>query len=186
MQNDLRFTIQYELTRDLVQQAGADLLEFHLAHLKKKHPEWGTTRPLLILGLAALQLVLAVGLMIWVSDGMDTITISLLLLAGIALVVLLFKASFYALPFLGQWLMRWQSGRYLRSLENPRIIWRLYEDRLETESAVTQRRIPWSNITSMTLFGQSMILGLKKQELVMPASVLNKEVMMFLQEHIAS
>ncbi|MBL8823968.1 MAG: hypothetical protein JNJ77_15380 [Planctomycetia bacterium] len=188
MQNTTpRFSIQYELTEEIVRQEGVDLMEFRLSRLKQKYPEWGTAKPLLLLGLAAVQLVVAMGLLIWISDGKDIIMTTLLVLGGIALVVLLYKASFYAMPFLGRWLMRWQSDRYLRSQEHRRIEWRLYDDRLETDSAAIQRNIPWSDIMGTAQVGQSIVLSLKsRQELVMPRSVLSKDAQTFLQQHTIS
>jgi len=188
MQNTTpRFSIQYELTEETVRQAGVDLLEFRLSGLKKKHPEWGTAKPLLILGFAAVQLVVAMGLLIWIGDGLDVITITLLVLGGIALVVLLYKTSFYAMPFVGQGLMRWQSDRYLRSLDHRRIEWRLYDDRLETDSAAIQRNVPWSDIAGTAQVGQSIILSLKSgQELVMPRSVFTQDAQTFLQHRLVS
>ena len=101
--------------------------------------------------------------------------------------ILLWKAVFYSLPSLGRWYVCWQAVRHARGLAHRRIQWLLYEDRLETESAATQRRIAWSEVAQMTLYGQSVVLTLRSGvELVIPASVLSADARSIIAQRIAA
>lgn len=178
------FTLQYDLTEDIARQAAVDLWEFRLLRLKTKHPEWGTIRPLVLLFAAAAQIVIAMGALVWLGDW-NAVTQILMVAGCIVIGIILWKASFYALPFLGRWLACSQSLRQMRKLDHLRIQWRLYEDRLETESAATQRKITWAEVKQMSLVGQSVLLSLNQgMELIMPSSVLTERAREFIEERI--
>jgi hypothetical protein len=101
--------------------------------------------------------------------------------------ILLWKAVLYSLPSLGRWLVCWNAVRHARRLSHRRICWLFYEDRLETESASTRRKIAWSEVSQMTPCGQSIALILRSGvDLVVPASALSGEAQSIIAQRIAS
>lgn len=183
----LRFTIRYELTAERAHQACLDLWEYRMAQWNKTYPEWGHAKPLWLLGLAAIQVVIAMGALVWMNETLDTTDWVLLGAGGIVLLLILFKASFYVLPFLARWLMGRQSRRLLRELGHHQIEWKLFDDRLETSSAATQRSIPWSRLKSCSQSGQSFVLKMDDGlELLMPTSELSPDAASFLESRLSS
>ena len=180
-------TVEYELTDEIACQAALDSLDRHMLLHRDRLAEWGKISPVIILLGAALQILIGIAAVIYFG-GWHLMVAKVLIAVGLLVVViLLWKAAFYGIPPLARWYMCAQTRRHTRSLTHRRICWRLYEDRLETESASMHRRMAWTEIARMTPCGQSIVLSLTSRvELFIPASVLTPKVQSLITERISA
>jgi hypothetical protein len=178
--------VEYELTDDIACRSAVDLFEYRIPKDTVRFPAFGTVGPVVVLVGAAAQILIAIAALLFFG-GWHWIVAKGLVVIGVMVVgILLWKAAFYSLPSLGRWYVCRQAIRHARRLAHRRIRWLLYEDRLETASASTQRKITWSEVSQMTTCGQSAILILRSGvELVIPAAVLSAEAESVIERRIA-
>src|SRR5262245_6752093 len=170
-------TAQYELTDDIACQSAVDLLDHRLPQRSDRLPALGGISPIVVLFGAAVQILIAIAAVIFFGAWHWIVSKILVVIGMVIMGILLWKAALYSLPSLARWYVRRRAVRQARGLAHRRIQWLLYEDRLETESAATQRRIAWSEVAQMTPCGRSLVLILRSGvELVIPASALSAEV----------
>jgi hypothetical protein len=180
-------TVEYELSDDVARQLALDLVVLRLvAPPSSRVPALRGLSPVVVLLGAALQIVVAMAVLLLIG-GWDWIVTKLLALASVVVIaILLWKAAFYGLPSFARWYACRRAVRHAQGLAHRRIRWRLYEDRLETESASALRRTAWSEVVEMTTAGQSVALRLHAGvELLIPASVLPAETQSIIAARIA-
>ena len=170
--------IEYDLTDELACQAAIDVVEHRLDSGRVAVPGWpGRTRPGVILLAAALQIIIAIGALLFFG-GWDWLVSKVLVVAGGMVAAILFwRAALYGLPSFARALASRRALRAARKMSHRRIRWLLYEDHLETNSASRHRRAAWTEVVQMKRCGQSMVLRLTSGlELVIPVAVLSPEV----------
>lgn len=179
-------SVEYELTDAVARQLALDLVMLRMTAPRVRFPALGELRPVVVLLGAALQLVVAMAVLLFFG-GWQWIVGKFLIVAGVAVtVILLWKAVFYGLPSFAAWYVGRRAIRNAQNMAHRRIRWLLYVDRLETESATAPRRTAWSEIAGMATSGQSVIVSLKSGlELAVPASALTAETRTFMAERIA-
>jgi hypothetical protein len=179
--------VQYELTDDIACRLAIDLLEWRIAQGSGNLPALGGIRPIVVLLGAAVQILLAIAAVLFFA-GWDWIVTKALVVIGVVVMgILLWKAVLYSLPPLGRWYVCRNAMRHARRLSHRRIRWFLYEDRLETESASTRRKIAWSEVSQMIPCGQSIVLILRSGvDLAVPASALPAEAQSLIARRIVS
>jgi hypothetical protein len=180
-------TVQYELTDDIACRLAVDLLEWRIAQSSGNLPALGGVRPVVILLGAAVQILIAIAAVLFFG-GWDWIVTKALVVIGVVVMgILLWKAVFYSLPPVGRWYVCRNAVRHARRLSHRRIRWLFYDDRLETESASTHRKIAWSEVSQMIPCGQSIVLILRSGvDLALPASALSAEGQSIIARRIVS
>jgi type IV secretory pathway TrbD component len=175
-------TVQYELTDDIACRLAIDLLEWRIAQGSGHLSALGGIRPIVVLSGVAVQILIAIAAV------RHWIVTKLLVVIGVVVVaILLWKAMFYGLPPVGRWYVCRNAIRHARRLSHRRIRWLLYEDRLETESASTRRKIAWSEVSQMIPCGQSIVLILRSGvDLAVPASALSADAQFLIARRIVS
>lgn len=138
-------SFEYELTDDLAYEAGMALFELQARKVKEDVVRRGMPHALVPIVLVSMILVVAMtaaAIVAWDS----LLTLPLLVVAGLVQLLLLFKAALYFCPPFTRWYIRRLTNRELRRLSHRTIRWRLFEDRLETESAAVQRSLAWTDL----------------------------------------
>jgi hypothetical protein len=179
--------VQYELTDEIACRSAVDLLEWRIAQRIGHLPALGGVRPIVILVGAAVQILIAIAAVVFFGGWHWVVTKALVVIGVLVMGILLWKAMFYSLPSLGRWYVCRHAVRHARRLSHRQIRWLLYEDRLETESASTRRKIAWSEISEMTACGQSIVLILRSGvDLFVPASALSAKAQSIIAQRIVS
>jgi hypothetical protein len=180
-------TVQYELTDDIACRSAVDLLEWRIAQGSGHLSALGGVRPMVIFFGAAVQILIAIAAVLFLGGWNWIVTKALVVIGVVVMGILLWKAVFYSLPQFGRWYVCRNAVRHARRLSHRRIRWLFYEDRLETESASTRRKIAWSQLSQITPCGQSIVLILRSGvDLVVPSSALSTEAQSIIARRIVS
>jgi hypothetical protein len=180
-------TVQYELTDDIACRSAVDLLEWRIAQSSGNLTALGGVRPIVVLLGAAVQILIAIAAVLFLGGWNWIVTKALVVIGVVVMGILLWKAVYYSLPPLGRWYACRNAVRHARRLSHRRIRWLFYDDRLETESASTRRKIAWSEVSQMIPCGQSIVLIVRSGvDLAVPASALSAEAQSLIARRIVS
>jgi hypothetical protein len=137
--------LEYELTNELAYQAALAHFDVQARRVKEGMVREGSPHPALPIVLASLMLL--VGLVLGWFVAWDFFPTPYLFILGcLVQLLLLFKAGLYFCPPFARWYIRRQSRRALQRLSPRTIRWTFFEDRLETKSAASHRRLPWTSL----------------------------------------
>jgi len=98
---------------------------------------------------------------------------------------LLFKAALYFCPPYARWYVRRLARRMARRLSSRTIRWTFFEDRLETNSAETQRNLAWTELKRLDELPEFWCLHWKSGlQLIIPVTALSAEMQEFIRRKV--
>jgi hypothetical protein len=172
---------EYELTDDLAVQASLALFELQRRQVQALLRRQGVPHPAAPLLLAMTVLLLAqLAVLFWGWNWWPGQ--ALFVLGCLVQLLLLFKLAVYFCPPFADRYIRRLALRSLKAFTHRKIVWKLFDDRLETQSSASQRSIPWSDVTRIDESEHFWFLTLKSgPPLLAPVSIMPAEVRDFLR-----
>lgn len=163
---------EYELTDELAYRSTAALFDVGKRKILASFPEHGWGHPILpiVIGIVSIFVTQVIAFLVaW-----DAWQVQALAVIGLVVQLLLvFKALLYFSISFADWYLRWISRRGLRHLTHRTIRWTFFEDRLETSSAASQRKLSWKDLTKIETFPEFWFLTFQGvPPLLVPVSTL--------------
>lgn len=168
-------SIDYELTDEFALQAARFLFEVQTGGVKVDVVRQGMPHAALPLILAIVMLAIAQAVsLIWAWESL--ITKALLVASVFVQLWLMFKLALYFWRPFSELYIRRAARQMVRGLRSRAIRWTLFEDRLETKSAISNRKLAWRDLQAAAVFPDFWCLHWPGLQLIVPAAVLSAVV----------